>query len=144
MKLVDSSAWIEYYRKNGSYEHKLWVSEAIQSNLAAINGVIQVEILAFTRTRSEYDAISSDFSALHELGLDEPVFRRASEVGFGLRRKGITIPGTDLIVAACAMVSDAELIHFDTHYEHIAGHYPLRIVSRLDQHEATTRRRPGS
>ena len=83
-------------------------------------------------TQSEYDFISSDFSALHNLKLDEHVFQKASEIGFDLRRKGITIPGTDLIIAACALVSKAELIHFDSHYKYIADHYPLKEVSQLN------------
>ncbi len=131
MKLIDSSAWIEYYRKEGNKEYKNWISRAIQNNTAAVNGVIQVEILVFTKTQPEYDFISSDFSALHNLRLDKHVFKKASEIGFDLRRKGITIPGTDLIIAACALVSNVELIHFDSHYKYIAEHYPLKMISQL-------------
>jgi predicted nucleic acid-binding protein len=131
MKLIDSSAWIEYYRKEGNKEYKAWISRAIQNNTAAVNGVIQVEILVFTKTQSEYDLILSDFSAFHNLKLDEHVFRKASEIGFNLRRKGITIPGTDLIIASCAIVSNTDLIHFDSHYEYIAEHYPLNMITRL-------------
>ena len=131
MKLIDSSAWIEYYRKEGNKEYKAWISKAIQNNLAAVNGIIQVEILVFTKTQSEYDIILSDFSALHRLILDEHVFKRASEIGFDLRRKGLTIPGTDLIIAACAIVTNAELIHFDRHYKYIAEHYPLKMICRF-------------
>ena len=131
MKLIDSSAWIEYYRKEGNTEYKAWISGAIQNNAAAVNGIIQVEILIFTKTQSEYDFVSSDFSGLHNLILDDHVFQKASEIGFDLRRKGVTIPGTDLIIAACAIVSNAELIHFDSHYKYIAEHYPLKEVSQL-------------
>lgn len=131
MKLIDSSAWIKYYRKEGNTEYKDWISEAIQDNAAAVNGIILVEILVFTKTQSEYDLILSDFSALHRIKIDEHVFKKASEIGFDLRRKGLTIPGTDLIIAASAMVSDTELIHFDSHYKYIAEHYPLKIICRF-------------
>ncbi len=76
MKLIDSSAWIEYYRKEGNKEYKAWISRAIQNNVAAVNGVIQVEILVFTKTQSEYDFISSDFSALHIFNLMNMWFRK--------------------------------------------------------------------
>ena len=130
MKLIDSSAWIEYYRREGNREYKDRILKAIQNNVAAVNGIIQVELLVFTKTQSEYDAISSDFSALHMLRIDNDVFQKASDIGFDLRRKGITVPATDLITAACALASDAELIHFDGHYEHIAKHSPLKTISR--------------
>ena len=131
MTLIDSSAWIEYYRREGKEEYKSWISNAIQNNLASINGIIQVEILTFTKTEHEYDAIASDFAGLHYLHLDESVFQKAAKIGFDLRRRGITVPGTDLIIAACALQSNAELMHFDAHYNYIAKYHPLNIRSRL-------------
>jgi len=128
MKLIDSSAWIEYYRKEGNKEYKACISDAIQNNAAAVNGVIYLEILVFTKTQSEYDDILSDFSALHRLELDDRVFQKASKIGFDLRRKGITIPATDLIIAACAIIADIELIHLDSHFTYIAEHYPLKMI----------------
>ena len=129
MKLIDSSAWIEYYRKDGKKEYKDSISSAIRSNTAAVNGVIQLEILVFTKTESEYNAISSDFDAVHNLELNEKVFQKASEMGFNLRRKGITIPSADLIIAANAIVTESQLIHFDKHYTYIAEHYSLNLAS---------------
>ena len=129
MKLIDSSAWIEYYRKEGNKEYKNWISDAIQNNDAAVNGIIQLEILVFTKTQFEYDDIFSDFSAFHNLELNNSVFQKASEIGFDLRRKGITIPASDLIIASSAMVTDSKLIHFDKHYTYIAEYYPLKPVS---------------
>ena len=131
MKLIDSSAWIEYYRKDGNSEYKASISDAIQNNTAAVNGIIQLEILVFTKTQSEYDEIFSDFSALHNLELNDSVFQKASEIGFDLRRKGITIPAADLIIAASAMFTNSELIHFDKHFTYIAEYYPPKIVSTL-------------
>lgn len=131
MKLIDSSAWIEYYRKEGNKDYKVCISNAIQSNDAAVNGIIQLEILVFTKTQSKYNAILSDFSAFHNLKLDDSVFQKASEIGFDLRRQGITIPSADLIIAANAIVTESQLIHFDKHYTYIAEQYPLELISFL-------------
>ena len=131
MKLIDSSAWIEYYCKEGNREYKASISDAIQNNAAAVNDIICLEILVFTKTQSEYDDILSDFSALHHLELDDRVSQKASKIGFDLRRKGITIPATDLIIAASAIVADIELIHCDSHFTYIAEHYPIKMVGQL-------------
>ena len=128
MKLIDSSAWIEYYRKKGNQECKACVSDAIQNNAAAVNGIICLEILVFTKTQSEYDLVEADFSALHHLELDDRVFQEASKIGFNLRRQGVTIPATDLIIAASAIIADAVLVHLDSHFACIAEHYALRIA----------------
>ncbi len=129
MKLIDSSAWIEYYRKEGNKDFKAAISNAIQNNEAAVNGIIQLEILVFTKTKSEYNDILSDFSAFYNLELNNSVFLKASEIGFDLRRKGITIPASDLIIAASAMVTNCQLIHFDKHFTYIAEYYPLKLES---------------
>ena len=134
MKLIDISAWIEYYRKDGNKDYKAFISDAIRNNDAAINGIIQLEILVFTKTQSEYNDILSDFSAFHNLELDNSVFQKASEIGFDLRRKGITIPASDLIIAASAIITDSKLIYFDKHYTFIAEYYPLKLISGLSQH----------
>ena len=131
MKLIDSSAWIEYYRQKGSEEYKSCISDAIQNNEAAVNGIIQLEISVFTKSKSEYNDILSDFSSFHNLELNDIVFQKASGIGFELRRKGTTIPSSDLIIAASAMVNDSMLIHFDKHFTFIAEYYPLRLISCL-------------
>lgn len=44
----------------------------------------------------------------------------SSAIGFDLRRLGRTVPATDLIIAACAIRAQAELLHVDDHFEEIA------------------------
>ena len=134
MKLIDTSAWIEYYRKEGNKDYKAWISRAIQNNEVAVNGIIQLEILVFTKTQSEYHDIFCDFSSFHNLEVNNSVFQKASEIGFDLRRKGITIPASDLIIAASAIVTDSKLIHFDKYYTYIAEYYPLELIGRLSLH----------
>lgn len=131
MKLIDSSAWIEYYRKEGNKDYKICISNAIKNNDAAVNGIIRLEILVFTKTQSEYNELSSDFNAFHNLELNDKIFQKASEIGFDFRRRGITIPSADLIIAANAIVTESQLIHFDKHYTYIAEQYPLELISFL-------------
>ena len=37
------------------------------------------------------------------------------------RKKGITIPATDLLVAACAQTNGARLLHFDSHFDRLGS-----------------------
>jgi transketolase C-terminal domain/subunit len=59
MILVDSSALIDYYRPAGLPGVRSAVAEVIEADLAAINGVIQVEVLAFADVIS-YRKLLSD------------------------------------------------------------------------------------
>ena len=120
MILVDSSAWIEYYRPQGQARAQAAVAEAITSDQVAVNGILQTEIVGFASSREEYRKLRSDFRAFHWLELTEAVFERAAQLGVALRALGVTVPATDLIIAACAMEAKATLFHLDQHFVEIA------------------------
>ncbi len=126
MILVDSSAWIEYYRPKGLYPARRAVAEAIRNDQVASHGIVRVEIVAFARCEADRRKLSSDFAAFHGLGPLEEDFDSAIRLGFQLRREGITVPTTDLIIAASAIRADCTVYHLDGHFEQIAEHSELR------------------
>ena len=131
MILVDSSAWIEYYRRDGSEEVRDLVFSAIRDNRAATNGIIKVEIVAYATRDADSLNVRSDLSGCHWLELTGPVFELAGEMGRKLRTLGVTVPATDLIIASSARHASAELLHFDGHFELIAEHLPLFTLGPL-------------
>jgi predicted nucleic acid-binding protein len=127
MILVDSSALIEYYRLSGSPPVRDAVTEIIDAELAAVNGIVQVEVLAFASPwQTSYSKLVSDFRVLRWLNLREPEFDLACDLGQTLRKKGITIPSTDLIIAASAILSGATVYHIDSHFDDLARHCGLK------------------
>jgi predicted nucleic acid-binding protein len=72
---------------------------------------------------------NSKIFGINWLETDSKVYSKAAETGFGLRRKGITIPATDLIITSCALIHDSTILHFDKHFEQIKKYYPLEIIS---------------
>jgi predicted nucleic acid-binding protein len=131
MILIDTSAWIEYYRKNGNEYYKKKIIPALKENLAAICGIITTELLVHTRTKKEYQLLESDFFGIIWLETDKRVYNKASEIGFDLKRRGITIPATDLIIASCALIYNSSLLHYDKHYEKIKEFFPLETITFL-------------
>jgi predicted nucleic acid-binding protein len=132
MILVDSSAWIEFYRPSGSPGVRTVVAAAIESDLVAVNGVIQVEVLAFSR-HDNRRKLASHFEALHWLDLGKSSFDLATEIGARARSEGITVPSTDLIIAACAVESGSVLLHADTHFDLLIPHSGLKSRNLLVQ-----------
>ncbi len=128
MILVDTSAFIDFYRPKGAPDIQRLVAQVIAADMVAINGIIQTELLAFAHSKKEYKMLASDLGAFHWLELDKSVFDTASQIGFALRRNGITVPSTDLIIAASAIESEAELYHVDRHFERIAEHSKLQQI----------------
>lgn len=133
MIIVDSSAWIEFYRPSGSPGVRAVVAAAVDSDLVAVNGVIQVEVLAFSSRHDNRRKLVSDFEALHWLDLGKSSFDLATEIGARARSEGITVPATDLIIAACAIQSDSVLLHADTHFDLLVPHSGLRSRNLLLQ-----------
>ena len=126
MIVVDSSALIEYYRPSGKANVRKAVAQAIKNDQVAVNGIIKAEILAFASGKKEFLKLSSDFDAFHWLSLKKSDFDLASELGRVLRKKGITIPPTDLIIAASAIRAKAALYHVDSHYDQVEKYSRLK------------------
>ncbi len=128
MIVVDSSAWIEYYRPGGNPFISNLVEDAIRRDDAGINGIIIVEITGFAK-ENERALIEEDFSGLHIIELTDEIVKKAVSICSKLRKTGTTIPATDAIIGASALLADASLIHLDGHFEHIAGYFPLRTMT---------------
>ncbi len=129
MIVADSSALIEYYRPGGREAAAEAVAEAIAADRLAVNGVIQVEIVAFARSDVDRRRLAEDFQAFHWLELTRRDFALAQELGFQLRRNGLTVPPTDLIIAASAINAAAVLYHLDGHFDVIAEYSGLKAKS---------------
>jgi predicted nucleic acid-binding protein len=125
MTVADSSALIEYYRQTGSAVVQAAVAAAIARDDLAVNGIIHVEVVGFAADEKERRMLLADFRGFHRLELSDADFDLAAAIAFDLRRLGRTVPATDLIIAACAIRAQAELLHVDDHFEEIAKVSPL-------------------
>jgi predicted nucleic acid-binding protein len=126
VKLIDSSCWVDYYRPDGDASVQAAVTDAIEADEAAICGMIRIEILGYITRQAEYDAVSEDFSGMHNLALTQREFDTAVAVGRALRAKGASVPATDLLIAAAALNSDAMLLHCDRHFLTIGRYSGLK------------------
>jgi len=50
-------------------------------------------------------------------------------MSFELRRKGITVPYTDILIAACALRTESTVVHADAHFDLMANHVSLKVQS---------------
>ncbi len=124
MILIDTSAWIASFKKTGNHELKEFMRQSIISGLAVTSPVIILELLQGCRSIGERDALKNKLESLDILSINLSVWEQAYELGFSLRRKGLTIPTVDLIIAALAIENKNLLVHHDEHYEMIVPHFP--------------------
>ena len=124
MILIDTSAWIASFKKTGSQELKEFMRQAVVSGLAVTSPLIILELLQGCRSVGGRDALRTKLESLDILPITQGVWEQAYELGFSLRRKGLTIPSVDLIIAALAIENKTLLLHQDDHFEMIVPHNP--------------------
>jgi hypothetical protein len=122
--LIDTSAWIVSFKKAGNPLLKEFIKQSILSGLAATSSVIILELVQGCQTSEERDTLKNTLESLDVLSMTAEAWERAYDLGFSLRRKGLTIPTVDLIIAAIAMDNKRILVHQDGHFEMIKKHYP--------------------
>jgi hypothetical protein len=122
--LIDTSAWIVSFKKSGDPRLKEFLRHSIVAGLGVTSHIIILELLQGCRSVEERDALKIKLESLDILSITLSVWEQAYELGFSLRRKGLTIPTVDLIIAALAIENKSLLLHHDEHYEMIVPHNP--------------------
>ncbi len=124
MFLIDSSAWIEYFRPKGSPKVKERVREILKKEEAATCGIVIVELLRGATDKKIYQSLREALLALPQTPLNDSVIQRAAEWGFLVDRKLKTVPTTDLLIGASAY-KKATVLHCDKDFELLASTFGL-------------------
>jgi predicted nucleic acid-binding protein len=121
MKLVDTSAWIHSLRPDGDPAVAGRVRAALESGEAAWCEMVRLELWNGARGDREKKVLRDMEATLTDLPVTVEVWQLAVDSARQSRTKGLTIPATDLLVAACARYHGAQLEHADSHFDQIAG-----------------------
>ena len=127
--LIDTSAWIAALRPSGSKEVKEKIEILLGEDCAAISGIIKLELLSGTRNDREYHELSEDLESLHYIPTDEEVWRCSYRLSRDIKKQGLSIPATDLLIASVAITAGCEMMHLDKHFTLLAKHSPLQIMA---------------
>lgn len=129
MILVDTSAWLFALKKDFHPVIKERIEQLLVESEIAICGMIALELLGGTRSEKEYFRLKSRLDALHYIDTDKALWDLSSKLAFDLKRKGMSIPYSDIVIAASALKEKAILVHADSHFDSIADHTDLRVES---------------
>jgi predicted nucleic acid-binding protein len=128
MVIIDTSAWIEYFR-NGTPEVVRMVDYCLEHDLAGIGDLIYCEVVQGIRTKSERTEVSTLFLSLPQYEMvGFQIAEKAAENYRLLRTKGITIRKTiDVIIGTFCAENSLEFIHNDRDFDLLAHHIHLKI-----------------
>ena len=115
MKLVDTSSWIEYLRERESEAGDI-VEGLVLSGEAAWCDITLVELWHGARGAKERSEMAEMEKEIERIPVDSTVWLLASRLALRCREKGLTVPISDIITAACAAANGLELEHCDKHF----------------------------
>jgi predicted nucleic acid-binding protein len=134
MILVDTSAWIEYFRATGSAaatEVRRLISE--EERQIAMCEPIAMEILSGAADDNAYVMLERLVNGLPSLGVDNAIdFRAAANIYRAARRAGKTIRSINgCLIASVAIRHGARIVHRDADFD---------VIGQMTSLEATSMR----
>ncbi len=118
--LVDTSIWIEFFNhpesKNGEHLERLIIDDRV-----VYSGIILAELLQGAKIEKEYREIKDNMIVFPFLEANYETWLSAGKTAYDLRRKGITIPISDLLIASLAKENNCLVFSLDNHFKKVPG-----------------------
>ena len=118
--LVDTSAWVETLRPDGDPAIRAAVSLAADDGRAVVCDMVLLELWNGAGDPREERLLRKLERLAPRVPTTDAVWERARELARECRRAGLTLPGADLLIAACARVHRLDLLHRDAHFDRLA------------------------
>jgi predicted nucleic acid-binding protein len=126
--LVDTSVWVEFFRGKKTVIKKR-LENLLDENRAVVSGIILAELLTGVSDEKEQRFLEECFLGLPCLEASREAFALAGKMGALLRKKGITMPISDLLIAALAKTHALTVLTLDNHFQTLAR--PLNVQIEL-------------
>ncbi len=127
MMIVDTSAWVDYFRGARSIFSEL-VDRALETAEASVTGLIVTEIVQGARNEREYGIIERLFQKVTTYYETSDIWFEAGRLSLKLSRLGANIKTVDMVIASMAIRHQLPLLTKDKDFALIARHVPLDLV----------------
>jgi predicted nucleic acid-binding protein len=114
MILIDTSAWIDFFRGNDPVASA--VDAALTHNEAAWCGPVEAELRRGLVNQRERRKVLPLLEACHRLSQPDQLWTEAGDLGFALRKRGVTAKTLDLLIAIYALSHSASLLTTDADF----------------------------
>jgi predicted nucleic acid-binding protein len=115
--IVDTSIWIEYFKKKA--EIVAFIDRELLLGTTYMVGPVVSELLQGVKTEQELDRLLGCIDAVPFLESNIADWRLSGSISFRLRKDGLTIPLTDLLIAAISINNRAYVYSLDHHFNFI-------------------------
>jgi predicted nucleic acid-binding protein len=121
--LVDTSVWIEYFRKNEPYYSR--VLKLLNDDKIYCIGIVLAELIQGARTREEIKTLKDFTHVFPFLEESTKLWEKAGELSFSLKRAGKQIGLSDCYIAIAANKEKAGILTEDSHFAAIKEHLDI-------------------
>jgi predicted nucleic acid-binding protein len=123
--LVDTTVWIEFFRarsKIGDHLEMLLLENAVSTC-----GVVMFEVLQGIKSEGEKNKILGVLASLPYVEMTKKLWHRAADLSIRLKKNGVNLPLSDILIAAIAAENDLSVYTLDNHFKQIPNLklYPL-------------------
>jgi predicted nucleic acid-binding protein len=119
--LVDTSAWIHMLRPNGDPAIRARVERALKTGEACWCAMVRLELWNGAGGERERKVLRDFERLLPELPISEEVWSAAAELARRARANAVTVPASDVLIAACAGHYGASLETADADFERLGS-----------------------
>ena len=117
--LVDTSVWIDYFRDN-SHTTEFLEKQLLEDNVYIV-GIIVSELLQGIKNETDREIIRNSLDAINYINMNYADWIRAGDISYSLRKNGVTLPLTDIAIAAVAIENKLTVVTNDKHFKSIPG-----------------------
>ena len=118
--IVDTSVWIDFFNHPQS-PITFHVQTLLRNRQVILVGMVLAELLQGIKTPKETRLVQQSLGKLPYLEMTRDDWQQAGELSAPLRRKGTTLPLTDLVIGAMAIKAGLEIFTVDPHFKKIPG-----------------------
>ncbi len=118
MILVDTSAWVDFFR--GTVGLSSPVRSCLEDNSAALCGPVMTELRRGLRSAREKAAVLSLLEGCRFLEQPDDLWASAGDLGAHLRTKGHTVKTLDLLIAVYALAHQVPILTSDSDFHTMA------------------------
>lgn len=112
--LVDTSAWIEFFRKKEPY-HTV-VLGLVDDDRVCCAGIVLGELLQGAKSDRELKVLKDFLHVFEFVPETADLWEKAGELSYAMRRKGDPVGLSDCFLAVAAKACDAEILTLDRHF----------------------------
>ncbi|MDX9708660.1 MAG: PIN domain-containing protein [Trichloromonas sp.] len=114
--LPDTCAWIDFFRGDDSEPARLLEQGLRGSATVCVCGPILYELVQGVRSEKEETAILNALEGLVALEVTDTLWIGAGRISAQLKKQGITLPNSDILIAAVALANDLTVLTRDKHF----------------------------